>query len=193
MEAASESVPLLERLKFLSIFSSNLDEFFRVRISAIQSLHKLKASEKKNSKLILTNINDTVYTQQEIFGQLLENSILPQLKDKGIFVVYNEEIPEEIKQEAVNYFLHNIAAYIKVIFLKEDISFFPENNKLYLLRLLKGKRKKILHSSIFLQKTQAGSSLSGNMHISMSFLLTISSGYAFLISSRIRSLPVLTL
>ena len=141
MEAASESVPLLERLKFLSIFSSNLDEFFRVRISAIQSLHKLKASEKKNNKLLLKNINDIVNTQQEIFGRLLENNILPQLKSKGIYVVYNEAIPEEIKQEAINYFLHNIAAYIKVIFLKEDNTFFPENNKLYFVTTFEGKKK----------------------------------------------------
>jgi polyphosphate kinase len=141
MEAASESVPLLERLKFLAIFSSNLDEFFRVRIPAVQSLHKLKAAEKKQSKLLLTNINDTVYTQQEIFGSLLENNIFPQLKSKGIYVVYNEAIPEEIKQEAINYFLHNIAAYLKVIFLKEGISFFPENNKLYFVTTFEGKKK----------------------------------------------------
>ena len=80
MEAASESVPLLERLKFLSIFSSNLDEFFRVRVAAIQSLNKI---DKKKNKLIIANINDIVYAQQEIFGTLLEDKIIPQLKKRG--------------------------------------------------------------------------------------------------------------
>jgi len=40
MEAADETVPLLERLKFLSIYSSNLDEFYRVRIPVLLSLKK---------------------------------------------------------------------------------------------------------------------------------------------------------
>ena len=42
MEAKDNTVPLLERLKFLSIYSSNLDEFYRVRIPALLSLKKLE-------------------------------------------------------------------------------------------------------------------------------------------------------
>ena len=41
-EAADETVPLMERLKFLSIYSANLDEFYRVRMPALQSLKKLE-------------------------------------------------------------------------------------------------------------------------------------------------------
>lgn len=138
MEAASETVPLLERLKFLSIFSSNLDEFFRVRVPAIQSVNKI---EKKRNKLIIANINDIVYAQQEIFGTLLEEKIVPQLKSEGIHVVYNEPIPEIIQQQVINYFLHHLAAFIKIIFLKTGQSFFPENNKLYFVVTLEEKKK----------------------------------------------------
>jgi polyphosphate kinase len=46
MEAEKESVPLLERINFLSIFSSNLDEFYRVRMPALAALHKLYKKQK---------------------------------------------------------------------------------------------------------------------------------------------------
>ena len=121
MEAASESVPLLERLKFLSIFSSNLDEFFRVRVAAIQSLNKI---DKKKNKLIIANINDIVYAQQEIFGTLLEDKIIPQLKNERIHIVYNDPMPEIIQQQVIDYFLHHLAAFIKIIYLKAGPSFF---------------------------------------------------------------------
>ena len=138
MEAASESVPLLERLKFLSIFSSNLDEFFRVRVAAIQSLNKI---DKKKNKLIIANINDIVYAQQEIFGTLLEDKIIPQLKNERIHIVYNDPMPEIIQQQVIDYFLHHLAAFIKIIYLKAGPSFFPENNKLYFVVALEGKKK----------------------------------------------------
>ena len=46
LEAANTHTPLLERIKFLSIFSSNLDEFYRVRMPAIAALQKIRKEEK---------------------------------------------------------------------------------------------------------------------------------------------------
>jgi polyphosphate kinase len=131
MEAASPQVPLMERLKFLSIFSSNLDEFYRVRIPAIQSIYSLNKKIKHESNLlpaIATKINE----QQEKFGQLLEGNILPHLKESGIYIVYNEPIPEIVISDAVNYFFNTIASFIKITYIDKADEYFPANNKLYI-------------------------------------------------------------
>ncbi|MGN6264629.1 MAG: polyphosphate kinase 1, partial [Ginsengibacter sp.] len=71
-EAADESVPLYERIKFLGIFSSNLDEFFRVRVAALKRM--VRYGSKANMHLehspeaILDEINITVSGQQNQFN-----------------------------------------------------------------------------------------------------------------------------
>jgi polyphosphate kinase len=141
MEAAAPDVPLMERLKFLSIFSSNLDEFFRVRIPAIQSLHRLSKKEKEKEQeqtTLQTTVTEIIYQQQEKFGQLLAQTIIPQLKSEGVYIVYNEPISSLIIREAEEYFFHSIASFIKITCLDEVEEFFPENNKLYLAVTLNG-------------------------------------------------------
>ena len=97
-EAASPSVPLFERLKFLSIFSSNLDEFFRVRYPAILALSSLK---KKTQKQIIAESPGELIEQihKEITRQLLEfgkvlDEVLPELRNNGIHLYYSEPIKE---------------------------------------------------------------------------------------------------
>jgi polyphosphate kinase len=131
MEAASPSVPLMERLKFLAIFSSNLDEFFRVRIPALQSLRKLNKKDNQQTE-IQARITEIVNRQQEKFGNLLEQQIIPSLKTRGIHIVYNESIPDIVVPKAIAYFFHTIASFIKVTYLDRSKDFFPENNQLYI-------------------------------------------------------------
>ena len=73
-EAADPAVPIFERLNFLAIFSSNLDEFFRVRVASIRSLLRLKRKKlgklRENPIRLLRDIYHTVGTQQEIFGEV---------------------------------------------------------------------------------------------------------------------------
>src|SRR5438477_12884525 len=84
-EAASPSVPLFERLKFLSIFSSNLDEFFRVRYPAVLALSALK---KKTQEKITTEspaelievIHEEISSKLLEFGRVLE-TVLPEFKE----------------------------------------------------------------------------------------------------------------
>lgn len=131
MEAASPQVPLMERLKFLSIFSSNLDEFYRVRIPAIQSIYNLNKKTKHENNL-LPAITAVVNGQQEKFGQLLEGTIIPQLKASGIYIVYNERIPDIVLHDAVDYFFNSIASFIKITYIDKADNYFPANNKLYI-------------------------------------------------------------
>ncbi len=87
-EAESDTHPLLERLKFISIFSSNLDEFFMIRVAGLKDqihagVHDIAADGLEPEELverIAVHVHHSVSLQAEI----LQNDILPQLKKKGI-------------------------------------------------------------------------------------------------------------
>src|SRR5215510_10867232 len=96
-EAASPSVPLFERLKFLSIFSSNLDEFFRVRYPAVSAISSLKKKMQRkitseSPDVILEEIHEEVSRQFEEFGNIVSKNILPALKENGIYLYYSEPV-----------------------------------------------------------------------------------------------------
>lgn len=137
-EADRKSLPLLERINFLSIYSSNLDEFYRVRMPVLQALHKIN-KRKKGSDDADVNMHDLhmaqeqIYGQQEHYGQILRNDILPQLKARGIHVIYDEPLPPQIVQPVTDYFLSQVMAFLQPVVLLEESGFFPENNKLYFL------------------------------------------------------------
>jgi polyphosphate kinase len=143
-EAADKNVPLFERIKFLAIFSSNLDEFFRVRYPSIFAFSNLSlktqmlATNAVNED-ILERIQTEVNRQLNYFGDVLTNEIIPYLKNKGIYFYYNEPIREEHKNEIREIFLSHVLSFIQPIFLEGNFShkFFPENNRLYLIVTLK--------------------------------------------------------
>jgi polyphosphate kinase len=99
-EAMDPRVPVFDRLNFLAIFSSNLDEFFRVRVASLRSLLRLK--KKKLKKLgvrpnrLLRDIHFMVTSQQESFGSALRGKILPELEAKGVFLLSpGDLLPEQ--------------------------------------------------------------------------------------------------
>lgn len=136
-EAQREATPLLEKIKFLSIYSSNLDEFYRVRMPVLQALKKL--SKKENNDIqqednLLKQATETIHQQQEQFGTILKSIVLPQLKSHGIHFIYNEPIPERLQDELSNYFLSNILAFLQPVEIANSkTNFFPNNNELYFL------------------------------------------------------------
>ena len=99
-EAKDNSLPVYERLKFLAIYSSNLDEFYRVRVATLKSLRNLESTKlaKKiqfNPDHILEKIKEIVTAQLESFGNILRNSILPELRENDIYLAYQmKDIPE---------------------------------------------------------------------------------------------------
>lgn len=131
-EAQHASVPLMERIRFLSIFSSNLDEFYRVRMPALMALKRFSEEDMKKTKGILSKVNKTIRTQQQLFGDIIENQILPDLKRNNFHLIYNETLPEAIIEPLKYYFLHAVTTYIQIVDVSRESQFFPENNKLYL-------------------------------------------------------------
>src|SRR6187551_1899908 len=97
MEAGNAEVPLLERIRFLSIFSSNLDEFYRVRIPAMMLLHDVKSSIGDGHRQLLEQAENLIQQQQKQFGEIL-NQLIPALKEKNIVPVYNQSIAGAIER-----------------------------------------------------------------------------------------------
>jgi polyphosphate kinase len=112
-EASDSSVPLLERLRFLGIFSNNLDEFFRVRVGSMNRLVSLSKSKNLNfdPKKVLKEIYERIQSQQEQFAEayrlikneLAENKIifkdelnLNKIQEKFVRKYFKEDIQQFI-------------------------------------------------------------------------------------------------
>ena len=136
-EAEDTSTPLYERLKFLAIFSMNLDEYFRVRVS---QLRQIKRVEKSIRKRLALKPNKTVKAilrevgkQQEIFGRIYQESIIPELEKKGIFLVHFEQFDTYQNNFSKKYFSkieHCVRSAVVPYGKNEEV--FLENNLLYL-------------------------------------------------------------
>src|SRR5260221_1943545 len=85
MEAADDTVPLYSRISFLSIFSSNLDEFFRVRMPAIFAFANFESKklslEEEYPKDLTQNVQAIIHSQLEDFGRILTQKIITSLKE----------------------------------------------------------------------------------------------------------------
>ena len=136
-EAADHSVPLYERLKFLAIYSSNLDEFFRVRVSSLRSFRKMKdlseALEVKPKKL-LRQIHEVVHTQQEEFGRIFTKEILPELESNNIWLVKDSDFTLAQNEFAQTYFDDQLADEVAPqLLFDQDVDVWLDNRALYLV------------------------------------------------------------
>jgi len=139
-EAGRSTVPLLERIKFLSIFSSNLDEFYRVRMPVLLALEKLSNKENNDIHIeedLLKSANHLISRQQQQYGRILQLEIIPQLKEQNINLLYGQPFPAEIQKPIKRYFLSQVMAFLQPVYLDEETNFFPANNELYFLITLK--------------------------------------------------------
>lgn len=137
-EVADKRNPLYERIKFMAIFSSNLDEFFRVRVSDIRQVKDLDKSLRKKlvtkPNRVLAEIKIQVDILQEEFGQLFQNEIIPDLKNEGIHLIKYKDFTEAQKKVAVDYFestLKDKIDFKNSIFSIKD-SVFVENESSYI-------------------------------------------------------------
>lgn len=143
-EAADPTVPLYERIKFLAIWSSNLDEFFRVRVASLRAFQRLNKKTQKQLDVepdkLLKRLLKAVTLQQEEFGTIFRGQIKRELSRQGIFLVRDGELTEQQKDFVRGYFREHIQSLIEPFFLSEDKEPpFLENRTLYLAIRLRRK------------------------------------------------------
>lgn len=156
-EAKDPNVPLLERIKFMAIFSSNLDEFFRVRVANHKNLVRAgKNTYKKLNfapRIILKEILKIVHKQQIEFSKIFEKQLLPALKKKNINILKFKKLNAEQREFSISFFNDNMLPFIQPILLVEDkIKPFLLNGALYLAIHMKNKDQNDLKNYYALTK-----------------------------------------
>jgi len=120
-EAADERNPLVERFRFLGIFSNNLDEFFRVRVATIRRLIKLKrddpAAFDHDPEIIFENINKINLKLQKRFDEI-HQELLVRFEEEGIFLVDESELMPGQQQFVTNFFREHIRPAIFPVMLQ---------------------------------------------------------------------------
>lgn len=131
-EAQDESVPLIQRLRFLGIFSNNLDEFFKVRVASLSRLVELGSKPAKRlagdltPMELMTEISEKVIILQESFFKVYD-SLLEELSKKGIKVINETQLNENQIAFLRDYFLETVSPQIV------PISLYKSRGKLPLL------------------------------------------------------------
>lgn len=126
-EAGDSLVPLVERMKFLGIFSNNLDEFFKVRIATIKRMIDVKMNSpkilgEKPKKLLLQIQNEVIRLQTE--SQRIYQDILKGLEAEHIFIVDETNLTSHQRTFVEDYFEEKVLSAISPIIL-DNVSAFP--------------------------------------------------------------------
>ena len=142
LEAEDEQLPLYERINFISIYSSNLEEFYQIRVAehkAILSGAKTDEYSVYQSAVILQEINQEVNNQLEERIRIYKHKILPDLKKNHIIFYQSPEVEPFHEEFIRNFFTEEIFPYLQpVMVAKEEIKTFLRDNRLYLaVRLYK--------------------------------------------------------
>jgi polyphosphate kinase len=115
-EAKDPTNHLYDRLRFLGIFSNNLDEFFRVRVATLNKMVRLRRPDRMhleaNPEKILIQIHKTVMQQQAEFDETYEEIIASLEKEQGIFIKNEKQLTKEQKQFVTTYFDEKIRTQI---------------------------------------------------------------------------------
>jgi polyphosphate kinase len=144
-EADDQRVPLLERLRFLGIFSSNLDEFFRVRVATLKRMtifnKKARKTIGESPKKVLTEIFNIVINLQNKFNSIYA-TLLHELEQENIFILNEKQLSPEQGAYVRHYFHQQVRAALVPIMV-DSIGDFPylKDHSIYLAALLSDSRK----------------------------------------------------
>lgn len=158
-EAADDSVPLLDRLRFLGIFSNNLDEFFRVRFAAIRRLSLSGISGEKylggvSAQQLVKEITEIVIEHQSESLNIL-NDIENQLQKENIYIINENDLDKDQENYLKDFFIQRVSPELVTIILN-DLAEFPLLKDTYgylAVKLVMKKENEVRYAVIEIPKT----------------------------------------
>ncbi len=147
-EAKDPRVPLYDRIKFLAIYSSNLDEFFRVRVASHRNLHRTSKKTRKTLNYspseLLSDLLEKVNKQQNEFSEIFFDQIIPELKQQGVYLIRRQALSDSHEEYVRDYFNEKLLPFVQPVLLIEDkIKPFLNNGSLYLALHMYDRKLKI--------------------------------------------------
>ncbi|MDR1747357.1 MAG: polyphosphate kinase 1 [Tannerella sp.] len=145
LEAEDTSLPIYERIRFISIYSSNLEEFYEIRVAERRAaLHRKLFTDESAEEIetTLEEIAHEVNRQQKEFYRIFNESILPELRRQKIYL-YQDEKPKPFHKDFVNsYFNEEVFPFLSPVTILPGLRTFIRDQRLYLVIRMYGKTTK---------------------------------------------------
>jgi len=150
-EASDTKVPIIERLRFLGIFSNNLDEFFQVRYATVKRIAEsvVDKDNGKNKKAInlLDQITNKVIMLQTKSSEILD-SIQLSLEKEDIYFINENEVKDSQKEFLRDFFLRKISPALVTIILSKRKKYDFTDNKAFLIANMSFKKQDNIHAIV---------------------------------------------
>ena len=130
-QTLNSSSPLLERLKFIAIYSTNLDEFYMIRVAGLKELYSARVNTTSYDNMTPKEQLDAIYLYLNKEKEILEkkyNAITQELEDNGLVIQRYRNLSDKFKQKADEFFFENIFPVIIPIAVDSTHPFPPLNN-----------------------------------------------------------------
>lgn len=141
-EAQDETVPLIQRLRFLGIFSNNQDEFIKVRVANLLRMLRLKEGKSQKTvdgypvKEILARVYDGIEQAQKSFTDIYQ-TILNEMEQNGIYVLNEQELSSEQEIFCRDYFSRQVSPLIVPLMIRKatKMPFLSDQNVYHAVKM----------------------------------------------------------